>query len=651
LEFGIRVASTGRAPQQILAPLKANTHPWARLSLALFAESEKPGDGLEALVHLWEDRNRIPSALAGLVSRNLVVLMIRHNQLAQAEQFIELGLNTFPGYAELGYLGALLCFRQERPASAMPFLERAKAGDRGLLGSGGESSYRADWLLGLLATRVGNVHVAFDSFFQGMVARPAFVPAVEEILKLRVSHELVLRHEYDFCRLVRREPQLLEKVLHYLLVHRVFSAASRLIETVPLADDARDQWRERIQSAAAPFYRTTASPAGKPGVLVSGPFFEYSSLARINREMAASLLQSPAQDVCLEPSTSARLLPQVMPAGDALASAMLRHPARLDLTIRHQWPPDFRRPCRGKLAVILPWEYGAVPRVWVDQIERNIDELWVPSRFLRDVFVRAGVSNERIQVIPNGVDPRLFSPEGPTSRPPGCREFMFLFVGGAIRRKGIDLLLEAYQQAFEPGDQVTLVINSLGSSASYQHNNLDRLLLEFAANPRCPHLQVLTQKYDDATLASLYRGCDAFVLPYRGQGFGMPVLEAMACGRPVITTAAGPSQDFCTAEISYRISAREVEVPDDPPPLGPLSGEFTWFEPDVDQLAETMLQVYRERDKAVQRGRAAAKSVRQSHAWPQITALYRQRVDALLTESASELDNRSDFDAVGINNP
>jgi hypothetical protein len=59
--------------------------------------------------------------------------------------------------------------------------------------------------------------------------------------------------------------------------------------------------------------------------------------------------------------------------------------------------------------ILILRAYGAVPRVWVAQIERYVDELWVPSRFVRDVFVRGGVCADRVAVIPNGVDTRRYS--------------------------------------------------------------------------------------------------------------------------------------------------------------------------------------------------------------------------------------------------
>ncbi len=632
-DFSIRIGSSPTVSQQAMTALKANVEPWSQLSLALLAGQETPGAEIDALAHMWQDYQQFPPTLAALVLRNLAVVMMRHHELAKAEEFLELGMKAYPGYAELPYLRALLCFHQKQAGRAWPYLERAKAGDRGFLGSGGGNSCRVDWLVGILAISVGDMRVAFEKFRQGMVSRPVFAPAVEELLKLRLPPTLVERHRWDFCSLARDEPRFLERLFDFLLLHRAFSSARHLVETLPLADDTSALLRERLASATAPFRPTRISDTEKPGVILSGPFLEQSSVGRINREIGASLLRSQQLDACLEPSFVSLVLPQNVTSGDLLRPAFFRHPEHLDLTIRHQWPPDFRQPPRGKLAVIVPWEYGAVPRVWVDQIKRNVDELWVPSHFVRDVFVRCGVQSDRVQVIPNGVDPKVFTPEGPVLRPQGCRKFMFLFVGGAIRRKGVDALLQAYKACFGPGEDVSLVLRVLGSAGAYQHNTLTAQIQEIAVDPRSPHLQFLTDSIDDATLASLYRGCDALVLPYRAEGFGMPLVEAMACGKPVITTARGPSEDFCSKKTAYLVSAREEEVPDDPPPLGQFAGDFTWFEPDLGELARTLRYVYEHRDEAAQRGRAASKTIQERYTWSRVTPIYLDRIRQLVAPS------------------
>ena len=71
---------------------------------------------------------------------------------------------------------------------------------------------------------------------------------------------------------------------------------------------------------------------------------------------------------------------------------------------------------------------------------------------------KSGVSCDKVFVVPNGVDTALYSPVGATYPIASGKSFRFLFVGGTIYRKGIDLLLTAYRQSFTAQDDVCLVI-------------------------------------------------------------------------------------------------------------------------------------------------------------------------------------------------
>jgi glycosyltransferase involved in cell wall biosynthesis len=633
--FRIRIESPSTPAAQLTTNLGEPSEPWSKLAHAVCSERARPGSGVEPLLHLWESRDKLPHIFATLVLRNLVALMLRHQQTADAKKFLEVGAKLYPAYAELHYLSGLLAMREHRFAEVLPLLERAKYCSAVSPGSGGENSYRADWLLGILAAQVGNDRVAFQHFLTGINHVPLFEFSLAELLKLRLPHSAIESHQYEFTRAARFNPHAVEKIFNYLVLHRAFDAARRITQTIPLDTAQRERFETQLATAIAPFHaslrnsladlKLASNSESTTGIAFEGPFFELSSLARVNREIAHALESSDQFDVSLAPSTPSAHPPRLLPNGNALASSVHKRVPRLDLTIRHQWPPDLRRPPSGRLAAILPWEYGGVPRVWIHQIQKNVDDLWVPSNFIRDVFVQNGVHPERVTVVPNGYDPKIFKPEGATLRPQGGRDFIFLFVGGAIRRKGIDLLLDAYKSAFDPGEPVTLILLISSSSAAYQHNSWLTEIKAATTDPAHPHILPIFESIDDPTLANLYRGADAFVLPYRGEGFGMPLLEAMACGKPVITTAEGPSKDFCDSANSYLVPATTEPVPDQPPPLGPIAGAFTWFEPDFPELVSTLRHVYENRAEAAAKGRAAARSVRHL-TWQNAANLYSSRI-------------------------
>ncbi len=272
-----------------------------------------------------------------------------------------------------------------------------------------------------------------------------------------------------------------------------------------------------------------------------------TSLARINRRVVAELEG--------ETSVVARAV-----ATDRPDRAPVPLPHAADVEVRHQWPPDFTPPRSGHLALVQPWEFGAVPQAWIEPLNTVVDALWVPSAFVRDMYVNSGVDADRVHVVPNGVDLEAYAPEGPAldlglGERRGTR---FLFVGGAIGRKGIDVLLAAWSEAFPGRDDVSLVVKDFGADGVYRGGDRagrERLAAEDA---RVTHL---TRTLADDEVAALYRACDVLVHPYRGEGFAMPVLEAMACGRPAIVTAGGPTDEFCPPEAGWRIPSQRALIP------------------------------------------------------------------------------------------
>lgn len=143
------------------------------------------------------------------------------------------------------------------------------------------------------------------------------------------------------------------------------------------------------------------------------------------------------------------------------------------------------------------------------------------SRFTaRQVEQLLGVDPARIRVIHHGV-----RPVAPTARPP-AKERMILSVGAIQRRKNTIRLVEAFEQ-LEPGWKLVLA----GSSGFDSEVALDRI----RRSPRREDIQVLGY-VPDSELEELYQRASIFAFPSLDEGFGMPVLDAMARGVPVLTS-------------------------------------------------------------------------------------------------------------------
>src|SRR5262249_52462829 len=143
-----------------------------------------------------------------------------------------------------------------------------------------------------------------------------------------------------------------------------------------------------------------------------------------------------------EPETSA------VPGPRRLTERFYRPLTRsVDAHIRHQWPPKFTPPPAGHWVIIQPWEYGSLPRSWIAPMSRDVDEIWVPSHFVRECYLKSEIPADRVFVVPNGVDPARFAHSAKPLLLKTTKRFKFLFVGGTIWRKGIDVLLQAYARA------------------------------------------------------------------------------------------------------------------------------------------------------------------------------------------------------------
>jgi glycosyltransferase involved in cell wall biosynthesis len=370
-------------------------------------------------------------------------------------------------------------------------------------------------------------------------------------------------------------------------------------------------------------------------VAFQGEFFAYNSMAVVNRELARALLAYPDVAPVAVPDEPA---PEPSVAADPRFAA-LRETARrgvpaCDVLIRQSnGAADFRRVDGARALVqILPWEYGTLPRAWIEGLRTGgADEVWTPTEYCRAMFLNAGIAPERVAVVPNGIDPERFSPDRALEPYPLAtrKAFTFVYVGGALPRKGVDVLLAAYRRAFTRDDDVALVLKLFGTRTFYQLEDEGASLRAFADDPRAPELIVIDEELSDDDVVRLYRSCDALAFPYRGEGFGLPMLEALACGLPVIATAGGAADAFLDDDVAYRIPATRV-------PLSgtmrgePLAGEGWWLEPDVDALAATMRHVVAHPDEARAKARRGAERARTEWTWDRAAAVAAERLRRLV---------------------
>ncbi len=264
-------------------------------------------------------------------------------------------------------------------------------------------------------------------------------------------------------------------------------------------------------------------------------------------------------------------------------------------------------------------EVDGVPDEWVRQANL-MDEVWVPSTFNRETFVRSGVRRP-VHVMPLGIDPDYLNPGIRGYRPDG--HFVFLTIFEWSRRKAPELLLRAFNAEFKASEQALLLCKASFPPGVDVATELDALRLD----PRGGRIVLL----DDTVLphyqlGALYRSADCFVLASRGEGWAVPVLEAMACGVPSIVTNWGAQRDFISEETAFPLNVTGL-VPADPD--FPYYRGFHWAEPDVEHLRHLLRYAASRPEEVREKGRRAADEAHAHWTWAHSAARIRDRLAAL----------------------
>jgi glycosyltransferase involved in cell wall biosynthesis len=237
---------------------------------------------------------------------------------------------------------------------------------------------------------------------------------------------------------------------------------------------------------------------------------------------------------------------------------------KADVVIHHNYTTDFLSNTFIKgipHIAVRTSDFGSYPLQWTQRINSAYDQLWVHTQWTRQNALDAGIEPSLIQVMPHGVDTKIFTPQGHNYKLNTNKTFRFLFVGGAAVRKGIDVLLKAYEQAFSPDDDVCLVIKDSSSNVFYQDDHYRKQIIQMANDPDKPEVIHIDDHLSSEDLASLYRSCTVGVWPYRAEGFLIPALECEACGTPTLLPDIGPTKDFSTARTSFLVPAKDVRLP------------------------------------------------------------------------------------------
>jgi glycosyltransferase involved in cell wall biosynthesis len=264
-------------------------------------------------------------------------------------------------------------------------------------------------------------------------------------------------------------------------------------------------------------------------------------------------------------------------------------------------PPSYTPVKHGSKTIFYTvWETSILPPRFVENLDRA-DEIWVPTEWGAAIIRAAGIDSNKVRVVPEGVDVNSFKP---------CAEqrqssvYRFLYVGKWEERKGTVDLLRAFSAEFKPSEPVVLTMH-FGHDGIHGRLVQDLLEEELARiGTPTPSISIST-RLPAAKLVRLIQLSDAFVLPTRSEGWGLPILEAMACALPCIVTNYSGHLTYANSGNSYLIDVREMRSVVDHHFFPNHVDWGTWAQPDISHLRSLMRHVFENRDEARQKGQTA----------------------------------------------
>ena len=218
---------------------------------------------------------------------------------------------------------------------------------------------------------------------------------------------------------------------------------------------------------------SSTSPSEQLRIVWQGPQTANHALALINREICSRLNARGHELSLVFPSPNeANQLGMALPAPlQERWNQKLKKTA--DVHVSNQWPPVFEKPSQDRSVVLLAWEFGSLPRSWIEPLATGIGDVWVPHAAMREGFLKSGIPGDKVHVIPMGVA-RASLHSLPSFPLQTKKRFRFLYVGSALEHGGADLVLKTLHEVFTKEDDVCLVMNELADGRFDKGKNLQK---------------------------------------------------------------------------------------------------------------------------------------------------------------------------------
>ncbi|MFT2099737.1 glycosyltransferase family 4 protein [Marinomonas sp. 2405UD66-6] len=356
----------------------------------------------------------------------------------------------------------------------------------------------------------------------------------------------------------------------------------------------------RLRSALIKAALDTVQPTktqSQLSVRIEGPYDSSYSLAIVNREFARALHQLEPNRIGLYSTEGGGDFPanpaflQQDPEIAHIAEQSLTQP-EVETCLRLLYPPRVS----GMQGIynglnLYGWEESYVPSDYIDDFNQHLQFATTMSHYVSRTLRNNGCNIPLFttgigvdHILQTEADDSLLPIELQKKQQEKKEKLYLLHISSCFPRKGVDVLLTAYANHFNGEDQICLIIKTFTNP---HHDIAQQLQAWREAADNAPDIILINEDLPTGAIRALYQTADVLVTPSRGEGFGLPMAEAMLHDLPVITTGYGGQSDFCTDQTAWLIDYEFRRA------TSHISGNNSvWVEPYADHLGSLLKDFY-----------------------------------------------------------
>ena len=233
------------------------------------------------------------------------------------------------------------------------------------------------------------------------------------------------------------------------------------------------------------------------------------------------------------------------------------------------------------------WESTLQPPQYFERL-KYFDEFWVPSKWQKECTVKQGYPEEKIKVVPEGVDIHTFFPENVENEMTNDGRFKFFLAGRWDYRKSTKEIIETFLKTFNKDEEVDLIISVDNPFSNDGLKSTEERLKHYGLLDERIKILHFPPRED---YIKLLKSSNIFLSCARSEGWNLPLIEAMACGTPSIYSNCSGQLEFAEGK------GLPVNISHELPVSASTYNHFNenvgnYYEPDFNHLSEVMRDAF-----------------------------------------------------------